>query len=106
MLSNTIYSIKKAILNGFREHLNLDFYESEISDDEKNFLNKNRSFYSSDEWVYSKDFDPAETKIISEIYKCSGGVFKTFAKIDEKRNLLKNTVEKMKNFSQMMKTIN
>jgi len=82
-------SIKSAVLDGFKEHLNLDFYETKISKKEENYLNKNISFYSSEEWIYSKDFDPAETKIISEIYKCAGGVFKTFAKVDEKRNLLK-----------------
>ena len=82
-------SIKSAVLDGFKEHLNLDFYESKISKEEENFLNENLSFYSSEEWIYSKDFDPAETKIISEIYKCAGGVLKTFAKVDEKRNLLK-----------------
>jgi Protein of unknown function DUF116. len=27
--------------------------------------------------------------MISEIYKCGGGLFKTYAKVDEKRNLLK-----------------
>ena len=81
--------IKSAVLSGFKEHLDLDFYESELSLEEENFLKENRSFYGSKEWVYSNDFDPVETKMVSEIYKCDGGLFKTYAKVDEKRNLLK-----------------
>ncbi len=81
--------IKSAVLSGFREHLNINFYESKLSAEEENFLEKNRSFYGSKEWVYSNEFDPVKTKMISEIYKCEGGLFKTYAKVDEKRNLLK-----------------
>ncbi len=81
--------IKPAILSGFKEHLDLDFYESEISPEEENFLKENRSFYGSKEWVYLNEFDPVKTKMVSEIYKCSGGLFKTYAKVDEKRSLLK-----------------
>jgi lipoate-protein ligase A len=81
--------IKSAVLSGFTEHLNLGFYESGLLPEEENFLKENRSFYGSKEWVYSKEFDPVETKMVSEIYKCGGGLFKTYAKVDQKRNLLK-----------------
>jgi len=82
--------IKSAILSGFEEILDLDFfYEPELSREEEDFLKENRKFYGSDDWVYSNEFDPVKTKMISEIYKCGGGLFKTYAKVDEKRNLLK-----------------
>lgn len=81
--------IKSAVLSGFREYLSLDFYESGPSPEEENYIKKNRSFYGSKEWIYSNEFDPVKTKMISEIYKCGGGLFKTYAKVDEKRNLLK-----------------
>ncbi len=81
--------IKSVILSGFKEHLDLNFYESELSTEEENFLKENRSFYGSKEWVYSNEFDPVKTKMVSETYQCGGGLFRTYAKVDAKRNLLK-----------------
>ncbi len=82
--------IKSSVISGFKEHLDLDFfYESKLSRKEEDFLKENRRFYGSDEWIYSNEFDPVKTKMISEIYKCGGGLFKTYTKVDEKRNLLK-----------------
>ncbi|MHB1602018.1 MAG: lipoate--protein ligase family protein [bacterium] len=60
--------IKSAILSGFKEHLNLDFYDPQPSillPEEEDFLKKNRSFYGSKEWVYSNEFDPVKTKMVS-----------------------------------------
>ena len=84
-----IDAIKQVILQGFKEHIGLDFYESGLVSEEKRFLKEHAGFYCSREWVYSNEFDPVSTDMVSEIYKCGGGLFKTYAKIDKKRNLLK-----------------
>lgn len=81
--------IKSAIISGFGEYLNLDFYKGDISKEELKFLEDNRSYYASNDWVYLNEFDPVETKMISEIYKCKGGIFKAYARVDKKRDLLK-----------------
>lgn len=82
-------AIKSAIISGFEEYLNIDFYKSGISEEELKFLEDNRSYYASKDWVYLNEFDPVETKMLAEIYKCNGGLFKTYARIDQKRSLLK-----------------
>ncbi len=83
-------SIKSAIISGFEESLNIGFYvKRSISEEEHKFLEENRAYYASRDWVYLNEFDPVETKMVSEIYKCKGGIFKTYAKIDQKRSLLK-----------------
>jgi len=81
--------IKSAIISGFEEYLNLDFYKGNISKEELGFLKNNRPYYASNDWVYLNEFDPVETKMISDIYKCNGGIFKTYARVDKKRDLLK-----------------
>ncbi|MHB1696868.1 MAG: lipoate--protein ligase family protein [bacterium] len=81
--------IKSAVLSGFKEYLNIDFYEGGLSKEEEKFLKENRPHFASKDWVYLNEFDPVETKTVSEIYKCGGGLFKTYAKIDQKRSLLK-----------------
>ncbi len=82
-------TIKSAIISGFKEYLDIDFYTGGLSKEELNFIKENRSYYASKDWVYLNEFDPVETKMVSEIYKCNGGLFKTYAKIDQKRSLLK-----------------
>lgn len=81
--------VKSAIISGFKEYMDMDFYEGKLSREEEIFLKENRPYYASKDWVYLNEFDPVETKTVSEIYKCGGGLFKTYAKIDPKRNLLK-----------------
>lgn len=81
--------IKSSIISGFEDYFNIGFYKGQISNNELEFVDKNRSYYASEDWVYLNDFDPVETKMISDVYKCSGGLFKTYAKVDQKRNLLK-----------------
>ncbi len=82
-------TIKSAIISGFEDYFNIDFYRSAVSENELKFLEENRAYYASRDWVYLNEFDPVKTKMISEIYKCSGGLFKTYANIDQKRSLLK-----------------
>ena len=82
-------SVKSSIISGFREYFGVDFYEGELIKAEKNFLSENRNYFASAEWVGLNETSAPETGTVSDIYKCGGGLFKTFAKIDRKRNLLK-----------------
>ncbi len=81
--------IKSSILSGFEEYFGIDFYKSGLSTKEEDFLKENRADFAAEDWVYLNEFDPVETKMISEIYKCDGGLFKTYTRVDQKRNLLK-----------------
>lgn len=84
-----ITEIKKSIISGFKECLGMDFYKSDLSDHEINYINRNIDFYSSPEWIKINEFDPVKTRMISEIHKCRGGLFRGYARVDAKRETLK-----------------
>ncbi len=82
--------IKSSIIDGFNEYFNnTGFYYSSLLDEEIWYIKKNRHYYASDEWVYGVNNGLPKTKLISETYKCSGGLFRIFAKVDPKRKILK-----------------
>jgi lipoate-protein ligase A len=81
--------IKSAIIEGFTEYFDIPFNYGSLSDKEINYIEENSLYYKSNEWVYSLDNELLETKMLTETYKCSGGLFRIFANIDSKRNILK-----------------
>ncbi|MHB1665021.1 MAG: lipoyl protein ligase domain-containing protein [bacterium] len=81
--------IKSAIIGGFSEYFNIQFNYGTLTEEENNYIRQNQKYYKSDEWVYSSDNELLETKTINDTYRCGGGIFKTFAKVDYKRNILK-----------------
>ena len=81
--------VKSVIIEGFSEYFNIPFTYGKLSAEENNYITANQQYYKSDEWVYASDNELLETKTIKDTYRCSGGIFKTFAKVDYKRKLLK-----------------
>ncbi|MGZ8891012.1 MAG: lipoyl protein ligase domain-containing protein [Nitrososphaeraceae archaeon] len=83
--------IIKNLLNGFCNFLGMDYYFDELSKKEKEIFNKRIGYFKSKSYIY-KIKDKKSLYFFKSINKTKKGIIKCSARLDIKKNILKNIV--------------
>ncbi len=84
-----IQSVKDAIIAGFSEKFGIEFVPGALSGEEKRFLKENQNIFRSKKWIHSAGPGLSRTKMIFLAYRCAGGTFKVYARVDMKMEILR-----------------
>lgn len=84
--------IFKAILEGLKEELKIDFQWGELTEEELRLLEENKDYFKSEEWIYNVKKSPTDSEMLFGIYRCPGGTFRVSTKVDIQSKLLQQVI--------------
>ncbi|HIQ31315.1 MAG TPA: lipoate--protein ligase [Aquifex aeolicus] len=84
--------IFSAFVEAFEEELGIRTRWGELTEEEKELLERRKDYFRSEEWVYHVKRAPESSEMLFGIYRCPGGTFRVSAKVDTERNVLREVI--------------
>lgn len=84
--------IKAAIMDGFSKTFGADFEVGGLTEWEKNYFEKKRPHFESEDWVYKIRRPLRDDRILYAAYKAPGGLIRLSLLFDDARNCIKQAL--------------